>query len=169
MAFKTLRHLLSILLLPGVVTLLIPGLILGSARLNVGGNWPAPWNFISAAAGLFFAVVGLVLLVSTVVLFARLGQGTLAPWDPPQKLVIRGPYRYVRNPMISGVLFLLLGEALCFGSLALLVWFGAATLLNLVYIPLSEEPGLARRFGEEYREYWRRVPRWIPRLKPWRG
>src|SRR5215470_14577043 len=86
---------------------------------------------------------------------------------PTQKLVVRGVYRFVRNPMISGVLSILLGEAALFASPALLWWFVVAAAVNIVYIPLSEERGLERRFGDDYLAYKRNVPRWIPRLKPW--
>ena len=81
--------------------------------------------------------------------------------------MVRGPYTRVRNPMISAVGAVLLGEAIVLGSPAILIWFGAFALLNATYIPLAEEPGLMRRFGEEYEEYRRAVPRWIPRSKPW--
>jgi protein-S-isoprenylcysteine O-methyltransferase Ste14 len=111
--------------------------------------------------------IGVVLLVTTVSLFAKIGRGTLAPWNPPQHLVVVGPYRYVRNPMISGVLFILLAEAVFFGSLPLLGMFAVAFIVNAIYIPLVEERGLERRFGEEYRRYKQHVPRWIPRLTPY--
>jgi protein-S-isoprenylcysteine O-methyltransferase Ste14 len=78
--------------------------------------------------------------------------------------VIRGPYRFVRNPMIGGVLLVLLGEAALFGSPAILIWLAAVIAVNTVYIPLVEEPGLRRRFGEEYDSYCRAVPRWLPRV-----
>src|SRR5919202_986332 len=71
-------------------------------------------------------------VVKTVVLFATVGRGTLAPWAPPERLVVRGVYRRVRNPMISGVLSVLCGEALLFGSVPLLEWFGAFLLINLI-------------------------------------
>ena len=71
--------------------------------------------------------------------------------------------------MIVGVFCILLGEAVFFGSLPLLGWFAAAVLLNVIYIPLVEEPGLAKRFGEDYLRYKENVPRWIPRLTPWEG
>ena len=92
---------------------------------------------------------------------------TLAPWNPTQKLVVHGIYRYVRNPMITGMFCILLGEAIFFGSWWLLGWFGFFVLVNVIYIPLLEEPGLARRFGNDYLLYRRNVPRWIPRLTPW--
>ncbi len=119
--------------------------------------------------GLPLIALGLLLVLSTIRLFATIGRGTLAPWDPTTRLVVRGPYRYVRNPMISGVLFVLLGEAALFGSLALLLWFGLVLMVNAVYMPLVEEPGLKRRFGEEYERYRAHVPRWIPRVRPWDG
>lgn len=99
-------------------------------------------------------------------LFFTLGHGTLAPWDPPRRLVLRGPYQHVRNPMISGVVALLLGEALWFQSPAVLLWAGVFLLINAVYIPRLEEPGLARRFGADYAAYCRHVPRWLPRRTP---
>ena len=105
----------------------------------------------------------------TIRLFATRGEGTLAPWDPPRKLVVEGPYRHVRNPMISGVWFLLAGEALILGSVGIAIWLAAFAAANMVYMPLVEEPGLERRFGDDYRAYKRAVPAWIPRVTPWSG
>jgi protein-S-isoprenylcysteine O-methyltransferase Ste14 len=113
--------------------------------------------------------LGLVLVVATVWLFATVGHGTPEPWKPPQHLVIRGVYRHVRNPMIVGVYFLLFGEAGLAASLPLLIFFVLVVSINAIYIPLSEEPGLVKRFGEEYEVYRRNVPRWIPRLRPWQA
>jgi len=106
-------------------------------------------------------------MIKTVKLFATVGEGTLAPWDPTQKLVVRGIYRYVRNPMITGVSCILLGEAVALGSVALLGWFMLFFVANVIYMPLVEETGLERRFGEDYLAYRQNVPRWIPRLRPW--
>ena len=111
--------------------------------------------------------LGLVLMVATIRLFVTVGKGTLAPWNPPQRLVVRGVYRHVRNPMIAGVLLVVLGEAVLAASLPLLGMFALAVIVNAVYIPLSEEPGLAKRFGDDYLAYKQNVPRWIPRLRPW--
>jgi protein-S-isoprenylcysteine O-methyltransferase Ste14 len=108
-------------------------------------------------------------MVATIRLFVTVDKGTLAPWVPTQHLVVQGVYRHVRNPMISGVLFVLLGEVMITASLPLFCWFAFAGLLNAVYIPLSEEPGLVKRFGEEYQTYKRNVPRWVPRLTPCGG
>jgi protein-S-isoprenylcysteine O-methyltransferase Ste14 len=98
---------------------------------------------------------------------SEIGQGTLAPWDPTGHLVAEGPYAHVRNPMISAVLAALLGEAAVFGSPGILILAGAFVVVNHGYLLLHEEPGLERRFGDEYREYKRAVPRWIPRSRPW--
>jgi protein-S-isoprenylcysteine O-methyltransferase Ste14 len=82
--------------------------------------------------------------------------------------VARGPYRFVRNPMISGVILLLLGEACALLSAPHAAWAAGFAIVNLIYIPLVEEPQLERRFGEPYREYCRHVGRFVPRLRPWR-
>ncbi len=162
-AWKQLR---AILLLPGMVTVVIPATIL----YCTGVAWPPqPWNIILLVVGSMFIFVGLALMVWTNRLFITVGKGTLAPWNPPQKLVVRGIYRYVRNPMITGVCCILLGEAIFFCSLPLLGLFSFGLVLNLIYIPLSEEPGLAKRFGDDYLLYKQNVPRWIPRLTPWEG
>jgi protein-S-isoprenylcysteine O-methyltransferase Ste14 len=111
--------------------------------------------------------LGLVLMVATIRLFGTVGEGTLAPWNPPQRLVVRGVYRHVRNPMISGGLLILFDEALLAASLPILVLFGVFLVVNAVYIPLVEEAGLVKRFGDDYLTYRQNVPRWIPRLRGW--
>jgi protein-S-isoprenylcysteine O-methyltransferase Ste14 len=113
--------------------------------------------------------VGLFLAGWTMRLFARLGQGTAAPWDPPRRLVIAGPYRYVRNPMISSVLIMLIAESLLLNSFILLVWWAIFLLGNMLYFPLREEKDLEKRFGSSYAVYKKHVPRWLPRLRPWKG
>jgi protein-S-isoprenylcysteine O-methyltransferase Ste14 len=109
--------------------------------------------------------IGLALVAWTVRLFVGVGQGTLAPWDPTSTLVVRGPYRYVRNPMITGVATILAGEALLFRSWGIVVELAIFVVVNALYFPLVEEPGLRRRFGAEYEEYRARVPRWLPRVR----
>jgi protein-S-isoprenylcysteine O-methyltransferase Ste14 len=161
-----LRHLLSIAILPFTVTVLVPVWI--AARYGIV---PAPGASAAAlvlqGGGLVVLAIGLVLFVSSLRRFASEGEGTLAPWDPPRRLVVRGPYRFVRNPMISGVVFVLAGEAMVLASRPHAVWAIAFLGINLVYIPLLEEPMLRSRFGEAYREYCRHVPRIFPRLRPW--
>ena len=111
--------------------------------------------------------LGLPVMFFTIRDFAKIGQGTLAPWDPTQKLVVTGPYRYVRNPMISGVTCMLFGITLVANTVCHLVWATAFMVVNVIYTPLSEEPGLVKRFGDDYQLYKQHVPRWLPRLTPW--
>ena len=162
-----LRHALAILLLPIVVVAVVPYWLLTM--------WPdidTRWGSVSTlawlprSAGVAFLGGGLALFSWCVALFARVGQGTLAPWDPTQKLVAVGPYRYVRNPMISAVAAMLAGLALLWGSCLVGLWASLFVLVNHVYFVLSEEPGLEQRFGESYRVYKASVPRWLPRWKP---
>jgi protein-S-isoprenylcysteine O-methyltransferase Ste14 len=161
-----LRHLFSILLLPFTVTVLVPLWLL---RYGVGQKLVTQpgVRMLLLAAGAAAFLAGGILFVTTLAHFALAGRGTLAPWDPPRVLIVQGVYRYVRNPMISGVLFILLAEGLLTGSSSVLIWFLIFLTMNLVYIPLLEEPGLEARFGERYRQYKNNVPRWIPRVKPW--
>jgi protein-S-isoprenylcysteine O-methyltransferase Ste14 len=162
-AWKQLR---AILLLPGMVTVVIPATIL----YTTGIGWPSSaWNIALPVIGSIFILLGLSLMVWTNRLFATVGKGTLAPWNPPEKFVVRGVYRHVRNPMITGVFCILLGESVFFGSLPLLGWFGFFVAVNMIYIPFVEEPGLMKRFGEDYLLYKWNVPRWIPRWRPWKG
>jgi protein-S-isoprenylcysteine O-methyltransferase Ste14 len=163
-----LRHIRAILLLPILVTVAIPALLLWVAsRAYTRWSFPPPLHPFCSVLSAGLVVLGLALLVSTVRRLATTGGGTLAPWDPTQRLVVRGLYGHVRNPMHSGVFLILLGEAVAFRSLALLGWFLVFLVGNLIYIPLVEEPMLERRFGEAYREYTAAVPRWIPRARPW--
>jgi protein-S-isoprenylcysteine O-methyltransferase Ste14 len=162
-----LRHLLSILVLPFTVTVIVPLWLLRNDVSRDLAQQDDGVRLLVLAAGAAALLIGLTLFISTVAHFARTGRGTLAPWDPPRVLVVNGIYRYVRNPMISGVLFILLAESLLTGSRRVVMWFILCLVINLVYIPLLEEPGLGARFGERYRLYKENVPRWLPRVKPW--
>lgn len=161
------RHLGSILVLPGTATLIVPALLFCLTPSRLIARIPAWARFVSLGVGSGLIVAGLALVVATILLFAHIGKGTLAPWDPTQRLVVRGPFRFVRNPMITGVASVLLGEAALSLRTALFIWFALFALANAIYIPLSEEPGLIRRFVDDYAVYKRNVPRWIPRLRPW--
>jgi protein-S-isoprenylcysteine O-methyltransferase Ste14 len=158
------RHARAIALLPGMAAVVAPALILllGDGT-SVGWGLGSSWAALPVAIGLVLIAAGLSLWLWTVRLFARIGKGTLAPWDPTRRLVVEGPYAHVRNPMITAVLAVLLGEAALFGSLDLLIWAAIFFAVNWIYFVFSEEPGLERRFGDDYRAYRRRVPRWIPR------
>jgi protein-S-isoprenylcysteine O-methyltransferase Ste14 len=168
---SALRHFRAILLLPFLVAVVIPGVILWLTGPDTLGLWqsaPATLVALPVLGGVLICL-GLVLMVATIRLFVAVGKGTLAPWNPTQRLVVQGVYRHVRNPMIAGVFFVLLGEAALAASLPLLGWFVVFVIGNAVYIPLVEEPGLVKRIGDDYLAYRRNVPRWIPRVRPWTG
>jgi protein-S-isoprenylcysteine O-methyltransferase Ste14 len=156
----------SIILLPGTVLVFIPSLLLWiSWKLP---RYAGPVHFSDARfwVGAMFLVTGLILAIWTVRLQLSLGKGTPAPWDPAVELVIQGPYRHSRNPMITGAFFVLIGEALLFQSWLIAGWFIMFWLANLIYIPFIEEVQLEKRFGDTYLDYVSQVPRWIPRLRP---
>jgi protein-S-isoprenylcysteine O-methyltransferase Ste14 len=119
------------------------------------------------ALAFIVAAPRLILGVWTMSLFIRFGDGTAAPWGSPQKLVVRGPYRHVRNPMITGGLFLLIAESLLFDVTRLQVWTAVFFVGKSVYFRVAEESGLRKRFGKDYEVYFQNVGQWIPRLKPW--
>jgi protein-S-isoprenylcysteine O-methyltransferase Ste14 len=162
-AFLAFRSLLWAVLLPGFIAGYVPWRFFGLGKLRL--------NFLSLQnlAGLFCIAVGVALLASCIWEFARSGHGTLAPVDPPRELVVRGLYRYVRNPMYLSVTTIILGEALLARSRSLLlywaVWFLAANLFVIGY----EEPTLRRRFGQSYELYTQQVGRWLPRFRSRRG
>lgn len=119
------------------------------------------------STGSILIIIGLLLLTMTIKQFSSKGHGTLAPWNPPKRLVASGPYQYSRNPMISAVACILFGEAVLFGSLPLLIFAIAFTSGNYIYFVLIEEPQLVKKFGDGYLQYKTNVPRLIPRRTPW--
>jgi protein-S-isoprenylcysteine O-methyltransferase Ste14 len=155
----TLRSLLWTILLPGFFAAYVPWRYFGLHRVDLDARNPAH------LLGLMSAGLGAALLAACIVEFARSGRGTLSPVDPPRHLVVRGLYRYVRNPMYLSVTMIVLGEVLLTGSRALaiywVIWFLCANLFVIGY----EEPTLRREFGAAYDEYTRRVGRWIPRVR----
>ena len=160
-----LRHLLSILLLPTMVAVVVPQWILRSYAAT-DSRWPAgPSTLAGRTLGVLVMLAGVSLVAWCIVLFARVGRGTLAPWDPTSRLVAVGPYRYTRNPMITGVATILIGEAIFIGSRWIALWATTFIVVNHIYFLASEEPGLEARFGDSYREYKASVPRWIPRIR----
>lgn len=163
------HQLRAVVVLPVMATIVIPAAILylaGTDTFDLWNSIPAT-RVILQVVGLVVVGLGVVLMIATIRLFVTVGKGTLAPWNPTQKLVVQGVYRHVRNPMISGVMSILLGEAICSASLPLASWFLLFVIVNAIYIPLVEEPGLVKRFVEDYEDYRRNVPRWIPRMRPW--
>ena len=133
--------------------------------------WLTKWGIQPTTTSV--RIVGIVLIVigvsSLVYSFARFvveGLGTPAPVAPTEHLVVGGLYRYVRNPMYVAVLATILGQALLFGQLVLLVYALIAGTAMVAFSRWYEEPALLRRFGESYVEYRRTVPGWLPRLPP---
>ena len=147
------------ILFPGFFALYVPWQFFGLKGTRVDFARPAH------ALGLVLVGLGTVLLAACIVEFTRTGRGTLSPVDPPRRLVARGLYRYVRNPMYLSVTTIMLGEVMLTGSTALLVywalWFVGVNLFVIGY----EEPSLRGRFGASYDEYTREVRRWIPRFR----
>ena len=114
-------------------------------------------------AGMITVAIGTVIALWCVFTFVFIGKGTPAPFDPPRKLVVRGPYRFVRNPMYIGAGTTLAGAALYYESLSILFYTGLFFLVTHLFVVLYEEPRLRRTFGDDYEAYCRRVRRWIPR------
>jgi protein-S-isoprenylcysteine O-methyltransferase Ste14 len=152
------RSLLWVVLMPGVVAGYVPWRYFGFGRGTFDG--------IDAVRilGLASMLAGIALLSVCVWEFARSGRGTLSPVDPPRHLVVRGLYRYVRNPMYVAVTAIVLGEAIAARSLGLVVYWAVFFLSANLFVIGYEEPYLRRRFGASYDEYAASVRRWIPRL-----
>lgn len=158
-AWLAVRSLVWALLLPGMVAGYLPWRFFGlrEARVDLG----APWQLV----GLLLIAAGVTLLSLCIVEFARSGRGTLAPIDAPRQLVVRGLYRYVRNPMYLSVATILLGELLLVRSRSLLAFAGIWFLIVNLFVIGYEEPALRRRFGDSYRRYADTVGRWLPSIR----
>jgi len=139
--------------------------------------WVTQWEFSASFFGVdltrilggILIIVGVPGLVDSFARFALEGLGTPAPIAPTQKLVVTGLYRYVRNPIYIAVVAVIFGQALLFGDWRLL-WYGALLWLFFhVWVVMIEEPTLKQTFGTEYESFRTNVPRWIPRLTPWRA
>jgi len=158
-----LKHFRDILIFPFTVMVILPYLLYNDQQ---GQQFNA---IIFKIIGVLIGMGGLSLFIYTVFLFRTIGKGTLAPWSPKQKLVVKGPYKYSSNPMITGVFFILLGETFFFHSFSILNLAILFFIFNTVFFILIEEPDLYKRFGNDYLEYKKHVPRWIPRLHPYTG
>jgi protein-S-isoprenylcysteine O-methyltransferase Ste14 len=149
---------------PGAVAGLVPWWISAwRMRPAFFGAWPLQW------IGALLIGLGAAGLVESFARFALQGRGTPAPIFPTERLVAGGLYRHVRNPMYVAVVAVILGQALLFGSVALLEYGAVVWLMFHLFVILYEEPTLRRSFGADYEAFCRAVPRWIPRLTPWRG
>jgi protein-S-isoprenylcysteine O-methyltransferase Ste14 len=131
------------------------------ARILATGGLRAPGSFgLLQTIGVLVGLVGLALAVSSVLAFATLGRGTPAPFDPPRRLVVRGPYRVLRNPMYLGAALWVLGLAMFYRSPWLVLYAAVFIGIAHAFVRLYEEPTLQRMFGDAYREYCQRVRRW---------
>ena len=119
---------------------------------------------VGQGTGMLLAAIGAALALWCIFTFALLGKGTPAPFDPPRRLVVRGPYTFVRNPMYLGAAIALAGAALFYESAALAGYAGAFLLITHAFVMWYEEPTLRATFGAEYDGYCSQVRRWWPRL-----
>ena len=147
-----------------VVLIYLPARVLSWAGISRPAvtNWPQ-------ILGLTIGTAGAVLAIWCVLAFALIGKGTPAPFDPPRKLVVRGPYRFVRNPMYIGATTALAGAAVFYQSVALAVFVALFVVATHLFVVIYEEPTLKRSFGSEYETYCRSVRRWWPRFHPSSG
>ena len=151
-----LKNLLFTVLVPGTVAVYLPLMIAGHRSPAPGIVW---------AIGCLLLTLGVAIYAWCVWDFATYGRGTPAPIDAPKKLVIRGLYRYTRNPMYLGVLTIILGWAVHFRAAVLLAYaLVVGTCFQLVIV-LYDERHLQRAFGSEYEDYCARVGRWLPRFR----
>ena len=157
---NVLRWLLAVLLLP-VNFIVITPLLLFEFESSRSSD-------LEKGLSLLLCALGLTLSIRAVRLFAKKGRGgTPAPWDPINQLIISGPYRYVKNPMLIGVIILLFSESVFFASVPLFIYTCLFAVTNAFYFRFSEEPTLIKRYGDEYRRYLENVPRWLPRRTPY--
>ena len=159
-----LASLLFTVIVPGAIGGVIPWWISRWQFQPVFSEWPA-----TRLAGILLIGSGLIPLLESIARFALKGLGTPVPVFPTSHLVVTGFYRHVRNPMYVGMLGVILGQALLFGDWRLLAYAAVYWLIVHLSIVRSEEPALRKQFGDEYAAFCKHVPRWIPRLRPWKG
>ena len=153
-----LRALFFLVVMPGTVVGYVPYRMARHARVELS---------IGSVIASILTLAGVAILLLCVWEFFASGRGTLAPVDPPRRLVVRGLYRYTRNPMYNGVILALLGEAWLFRSERILIYAVAVLVAFHLFVVFYEEPALASRFGDEYRVYRAAVPRWGVTLHPY--
>jgi protein-S-isoprenylcysteine O-methyltransferase Ste14 len=147
---------------PGPVIGLLPFMLSGW-RFQPPIAGCQPLRFVGGA----LLAIGLTWLTAAIVRFVRDGRGTPAAYAPTERLVVTGPYRYVRNPMYLAVAAMIVGQGLLFGSGALLIYGAIALAAFEASVVFYEEPYLARTYGEQYAAYCKSVRRWLPRVRPW--
>ena len=144
-----------------IFTILVPGTVAVILPRAIGTDATTPTLYSSI--GLMPMVLGAAIYFWCAWDFATAGQGTPAPIDAPKRLVVRGLYRFVRNPMYVGVLAVLFSESIVFRSTRILTYAIVVFVFFNLFVMLYEEPALKRKFGASYEEYLKTVPRWIPR------
>jgi protein-S-isoprenylcysteine O-methyltransferase Ste14 len=165
---KRKEYLKVVLILPGNVLITIPFLIFLLTRNSYSYYLVGFDNFLFYVA-MFFLALGLLLAIWSVrTFYNKGGDGTPGPWQPVSNLVISGPYRYVRNPMIIGVINLLLFESALFASIPMLLWAIVFFICNIVYFKNIEEKELIKRFGAEYEDYKNKVSILFPKFTPYK-
>ncbi len=141
----------------GFLLIYLPARVLASA-----GIVRPPVIAVPQIVGIIAGTIGAAVALWCIFTFATIGKGTPAPFDPPRRLVVRGPYRFVRNPMYIGAALALAGAALFYKSPPLLAYAAAFLLVCHLFVRSYEEPTLRRTFGADYEAYCRRVRRWWP-------
>lgn len=164
----TIRYVKGFILEPFLGIFVVPFLILIFTGYTFMWELSSPFSPILTMIGGVLLFTGIILVTATTYHFAKFGEGSAAPWDPPVKLVSQGFYQYTRNPMVLGVLFIVLAESLLFTSFPLSALFLALWIGNHILFVKGEEPELTRKFGEQYNLYKTNVPRWVPRRTPWK-
>ena len=145
-----------------------PGVVAGLGALAPHGLGVCTTSgFALRVLGALVAAAGAAVLLHAFARFVLEGIGTPAPVAPPERLVVGGIYRHVRNPMYVAVLAAILGQALLLGRLVLLAYAAVLWLVFASFVRFYEEPALTSRFGEDYEAYRRAVPAWLPRVRPW--
>ena len=164
---KRKEYLKVVLILPGNVLITIPFLIFLFTRNSYSYYLVGFDNFLFYVA-MFFLTLGLLLAIWSVrTFYTKGGEGTPGPWRPVSNLIINGPYRYVRNPMILGVVDLVLFESALFASMPFLLWAIVFFVANIIYFKIFEEKELIKRFGTEYENYKNEVPMLFPKFTPY--
>lgn len=136
-------------------------LVFVPAQLLTWSGIPRPTSIgTPQIAGLVVATLGALIVVWCILTFVATGKGTPAPFDPPRRLVVSGPYRYMRNPMYFGAGLAISGAALFYQSIQLLAYASAFLLFFHVFVVFFEEPALQRTFGDDSESYSRQVRRW---------
>ena len=141
----------------GFVLVYLPSRFLSWSGIVAPARTGAP-----QVAGVIMVTIGTAIALWCVFTFVFIGKGTPAPFDPPRKLVVRGPYRFVRNPMYIGAGMTLAGAALYYQSLSILIYTALFLVITHLFVVLYEEPTLRGTFGDDYETYFQRVKRWLP-------